>query len=54
MEVTGTLWQPKVVAVLKICNISVNIYEGTKLPNRFQRYMLKKVFGISITILDED
>lgn len=37
---------------LKLVNMEVALFG--KLPNRFQRYMLKKVFGIDIEVISNE
>ena len=49
---TAVINQPKPSGYLNFMNIKVALFGN--LPNKFQRWMIKKVFAIDIVEVDED
>ena len=49
---TAVINQPKHSGYLNFMNIKVALFGN--LPNRFQRWVIKKVFAIDIVEVDED
>lgn len=40
------IYSPKIIANYKISNMKVSVNEGTKIPNKFHRFMQKIILGI--------
>lgn len=41
----------KPVAEIRLANMTFNVFNKKEVPNRFQRWWLRKVFGIKITLV---
>lgn len=46
MKVAQPIYPPKIIANYKIANMKVSVNEGTKIPNKFHRFMQKIILGI--------
>ena len=42
---------PKPVAEIRFANMTFQVFNKKEVPNRFQRWWLRKVFGIKITLV---